>query len=120
MVFSGIFSLAVGVLMIGQWTVTLLRKQVAGPDAGISGRGKLEMAFHYVAEFTTALLMIVAGIGLLTGTEWGRVLFFVSIGMLIYTVINSPGYFAQKGQWPAVLMFALLLVLAVFSLILVI
>jgi hypothetical protein len=39
----------------------------------------------------------------------------VANGLLIYTVIVSPGYFAQSGQWPLVGMFALLLVLAVLS-----
>lgn len=35
--------------------------------------------------------------------------------MLLYSVIVSPGYFAQLGQWALVGMFALLLVLAVAS-----
>jgi len=32
--------------------------------------------------------------------------------MLLYTLIVSPGYFAQKGQWAFVGMFAVILVLA--------
>jgi len=34
----------------------------------------------------------------------------------VYTVIVSPGYFAQQGQWPLVAMFAVLLILALVSL----
>jgi len=33
--------------------------------------------------------------------------------MLLYTVIVSPGYFGQLGQWVFVLMFAVLVVLTV-------
>jgi hypothetical protein len=33
--------------------------------------------------------------------------------MLTYSVIASPGYFAQQGQWALVAMFAVLLVLAI-------
>ena len=40
----------------------------------------------------------------------------VAGGMVLYSVINSPGYFVQKGQWPMVGMFAILFFLAVFLL----
>jgi hypothetical protein len=36
--------------------------------------------------------------------------------MLLYSAINSPGYFAQSGRWPVVGMFAILFFLAVFLL----
>jgi hypothetical protein len=35
--------------------------------------------------------------------------------MAIYSEINSPGYFAQLGQWPLVVMFAVLLFCAAWS-----
>jgi hypothetical protein len=35
--------------------------------------------------------------------------------MLAYSAIVSPGYFAQQGQWIFVLMFAILLALALVS-----
>ena len=36
----------------------------------------------------------------------------VALGMLLYTVIVSPGYFAQRGEWPLVAMFGVLLLSA--------
>ena len=39
--------------------------------------------------------------------------FLLSMGMLLYTIIVSPGYFAQLGQWVFVLMFAVLIALTV-------
>lgn len=113
MTFSAVFAIAVGVLMLVQWTITILRKQVAGPESGMAGRGRVEMAYHWLAEFSTAVLLIVSGIGLITGVGWGPVLFLISNGMLLYTVINSPGYFAQQRQWLMVIMFAVILVLSI-------
>jgi len=39
----------------------------------------------------------------------------VALGMLLYTVIVSPDYFARLGQWAMVAIFALLLLLAFLS-----
>ena len=38
------------------------------------------------------------------------------MGMLLYTIIVSSGYFAQKRVWPSVAMFAALLILTAISL----
>jgi hypothetical protein len=57
------------------------------------------------------VLLMIAGVRLLQarGTRWGP----VAIGMLIYTVINSAGYFAEQGAWGMVAMFGALLVVAI-------
>jgi hypothetical protein len=47
--------------------------------------------------------------GLLVRKQWSSGLFFFSSGMLVYTSMVSPGYFAQKGQWPFVLFFGVIL-----------
>ena len=120
MTFAAIFAITVGALMLIQWTITILRKQVAGPESGMSGRGRVEMAYHLVAECVTATLLIIAGIAMLAGLDWGLTTFLVSDGMLIYTLINSPGYFAQQRQWPMVIIFAVLLILSIVCLLLVV
>ena len=71
-------------------------------------------------EFLTALAMIAGGLGLLTNAPWCRPTYLVAVGMLLYTVIVSPGYFAQKREWLMVGMFAVLLALALVSLVLVV
>ena len=35
--------------------------------------------------------------------------------MLFYTIVVSPGYFAQKGQWVWVLIFTVLAALAILA-----
>ena len=117
MVFSAVFAIAFGILMVVQWTLTILRRDVPGPEAGYTaGRGPIEMRFHWAAEFATALTLVAGGLGLLAAAVWALPVYLVAVGMLIYTVMNSPGYFAQQGQWAPVAMFGLLLALALVSL----
>ena len=117
MTFVAIFAIATGFLMVAQWTLTIVRGDVAGPDAGYAaGRGPIEMRFHWAAEFATALALLAGGVGLLAGWAWAPPAYLVAMGMFLYTIINSPGYFAQQGQWAPVVMFALLLLLALVSL----
>lgn len=110
MIFSSLFAIIVGIGMIGMWSVAYFGNQI--PELETE---PLRIKFHLAAEFATALVLLSAGIGLLTGQAWAFETYLVSMGMLLYTVIVSPGYFAQKGQWAYVVMFAVLLVLALVS-----
>jgi hypothetical protein len=76
----------------------------------------LRIALHLAAEFVTALGLVAGGVALLRHVTWARTLYLVALGMLLYSVIASPGYFAQQGEWALVAMFALLLALALASL----
>jgi len=113
MSFAAIYALVVGLGMIGQWTFFLVTRQV--PELKTE---PVRITFHLAAEFLTAMVLIVSGVGLLGGASWSRPLYLVSIGMLLYTSIVSPGYFAQKREWPLAAMFAVLFVLALLSLVL--
>jgi hypothetical protein len=115
MVFATVFALVVGVGMIGQWILFLFTGQV--PELETE---PLRIRFHLAAEFATALALLVGGLALLTDQAWGRWFYLLAAGMLVYTVIVSPGYFAQKGQWAFVGMFAIVLLLALVSIALVV
>jgi len=110
--FAAWSSLAIGVLMLAQWTFFLGAGQV--PEIRTE---PVALAFHLAAEAATAVALITAGILLLRGRAQGITWGLVANGMLIYTVIVSPGYFAQLGQWPLVGMFAVLLALAIVSIV---
>jgi hypothetical protein len=114
MTFAALYAVAVGGLMLAQWTFFLVRGQV--PELQTE---PLRIWFHLVAEFVTAIALIAGGLGLLLAAGWGRPLYLVAMGMLLYTVIVSPGYYAQRGEWPFVAMFAAVLLLALVSLVLV-
>ena len=115
MIFAAIYAIVVGAGMIGQWLVFLATGQV--PELVTE---PLRIRFHLAAEFATALALLVGGLALLTGQAWGRWFYLLAMGMLLYTVIVSPGYFAEQGNWVFVGMFAVLLLLALVSVALVV
>ncbi len=111
--FSAWYGMTVGVLMFGQWGFFLAAGQV--PELQTE---PIRLSFHLAAEFATAAFLLAGGIGLLLGKPWSRPVSLFAAGMLAYTVVVSPGYFAQQGQFPLVGMFALLLVLDVVNVLL--
>ena len=111
MKFTAIYALAVGVLMVAQWTFFILSGQV--PELQSE---PLRTAFHLMAELATAVALLAAGIGILRKSSWARSLAMLALGMLSYTLIQSPGYFAQQQVWALVGMFAVLLALALIGL----
>ena len=72
-----------------------------------------QIFFHLVAELLTSIILIVGGIGLIMNQSWGVALFFISIGMAIYSTINAAGFYGQLKDWP---MFIMLLVFTIVSL----
>ncbi len=102
-----IYSLLTGILMIGFWVFALLRKLVPPEEKPWS------ITFHVFAEVSTAFLLIVSGAGLWVGNDLARTLSPVALGLLLYAVINSPGYYAQRNNLPMVAMFGVLITLTV-------
>ncbi|MGD8404227.1 MAG: hypothetical protein PVJ21_11240 [Anaerolineales bacterium] len=109
MAFPAVFAILVGAGMIGQWTASFIGKQI--PELKTE---PIRIGFHLAAELTTALCLIIGGVGLLTGQTWSVPLYLVASGMLFYTAIVSPGYFAQKGQWGWLVMFGIIIILGIF------
>lgn len=112
MKFAAWSSLVIGALMLVQWSFFLVAGRV--PEVRTE---PVALGFHLAAEAATAVALIVAGILLLGSRALGITVGLVANGMLIYTAIVSPGYFAQLGQWPLVAMFAVVLALAIASIV---
>jgi hypothetical protein len=91
------FALAVGVSIVVWWVTVFVTGQV--PEMA---NAPVQLAFHVTAELLAAVLLIRAGVGMLARSRWARDEYLVGLGMLLYTVVGSPGYFAQAGQWPMV------------------
>lgn len=100
------YAIAVGFGMMAQWTLSYRTGQI--PELQTE---PIRIRFHVAGEMTTALALIAAGAGLLLQAGWAVPLFLVAMGMLFYTAIVSPGYFAQQGKWIWVGIFALLIAL---------
>lgn len=97
--------------MLGQWGFFLVAGLV--PELQTA---PIEISFHLVAEFITALGLCISGVAILQRKPWATHLYLLCAGMLVYTLLNSPGYFAQRGEWPLVVMFGALLALTFFTL----
>lgn len=101
---AGSFAMGVGASMIGMWTMLYFNGDIVELAAK-----PVEIGFHLAAEGSTALLLVLGGFGLIRGKIWGRRLFLFSEGMLVYTLIQSPGYYLAKGEGTFVVMFLVLL-----------
>ena len=99
----GLYGVVVGVSMIALWTFLLATGQI--PELR---EARLQIASHLVAEFLTAVALLAAGLGTIAGRRWAGRGLLVALGMLLYTVINSAGYYAEAGDGAMVGMFALL------------
>jgi hypothetical protein len=106
--FSAWYGIVVSVIICCQWGFFLATGSV--PELDDSSR---QIAFHLVAEFLMAVVLFLGSVGLLRGWRRAAAAYLVGAGMVVYSVMNSPGYFAQRGDWALVAMFLVLLVLTV-------
>lgn len=100
------FAVVVGVLVLGMWTVLLATGQV--PELRTA---PLEIGVHLLAEVLTATFLIGSGIAVSRRTARSTTALAFAMGMLLYTVVNSAGYYANAGEWSMVGMFGVLAVL---------
>jgi hypothetical protein len=108
---AGWYGIVIGLGMIAMWVVFLTAGDV--PEVLTA---PVALSFHLVAEGLTALVLLMSGIGLLLDVPVAPPSYRVGIGMLLYTVIVSGGYFAQRAEWAFVAMFAAIDVSALFAL----
>ncbi len=105
-----IYAIVVGVFMIGFWGML-----VATGKAELKER-PWDMRYHLTAEFATAALLIISGSGSFLRIGETTILAPLALGMLLYSVINSPGFYAGQRNWPMVAMFGVLTVLTLLAL----
>lgn len=103
--YSVIFALVIGTSMIGQWLFSFFTKQI--PELKDE---PVRIGFHITAEIITATVLIVSGVALYFDLGWGTEVSLIAIGMLFYTSIVSPGYFAQKNDWKWVGIFSFIII----------
>ena len=108
---SAVFTIVVGLLMMGMWSMLVLTNQVPYLDSA-----QVEIKLHILTEMLTALMLITGGVSVLKGWENLTNLHYVSQGMLIYAIINSSGYYIDMGEPMMAVMFSVLLVGTIISL----
>lgn len=99
----GGFVILVGVGMLALWVTFYATGQIPEFETN-----PYEILYHLFAEILTAVALIVSGVGLFRRNQTARRLYPVALGLLLYTVINSAGYYADLGEAAMVGMFAVL------------
>ncbi len=109
---AAVYSIIVGLGMLGMWAMFYCTGSI--PEL-VTEPARIVM--HIIAEVITALALLIAGWGLLTDRTWGVKVYFLATGALVYTMLQSPGYFLHTGETALVAMFAILLSLALLLLV---
>ena len=107
-IIASIYTIIIGIAMLCMWIFLLGKKEV--PELTTK---PTQIYFHLIAEFITSVMLLIGGFGLFTDQSWGVVIFYISIGMVIYSTINAAGFYGQLKDWP---MFIMLLVFTIVSL----
>jgi hypothetical protein len=102
-----IYSIFVGIAMLGIWIVQLITVQA--PELQTA---PIEIAMAIAADWLTAVMLLVVGVGLLSKRNWANKLYLFALGMLVYSVLISSGYFGQLGSTIFVILFAVLFILS--------
>ncbi len=115
--------MTLGVAVVMMWTMILSRETIQ--------EGDTEMSFHLGSEFLMACLCVGSGICLIRGNCLSRGAWLsrgakpvnglrrailanlVGHSMVVYSVINAAGFYAERGEGSMVLIFMVLLVLSV-------
>ncbi|NHJ84323.1 MAG: hypothetical protein FK734_02600 [Asgard group archaeon] len=105
---SGVYSLFVGVAIIGLWIMLILKKEI--PEIKDE---PITIYFHITAEMFMGVLATVSGILLIIDLPWAPFLFIISSGLCMYAVVNSAGYYAQRKTWVFVILFAAIFTISV-------
>lgn len=97
------YTILVGMAMLGLWGLLYATDQIPELETA-----PFEIGYHLAAEILTALVLLTAGVGLFRRRPWARGLYPIALGMVLYTVINSAGYYAQLGDLEMVGIFTVL------------
>ena len=106
-----------GAAIAGIWTRDILAGEKVDRSAGVlrarDEDGSLFLP-HWVAEDTTAALLVAGGIGLLADSGWAQAVTGLGLGALFYTSVNSLGWaLAEKDRYPYAVPMAVGVVVAV-------
>jgi hypothetical protein len=91
LIISGIFAIIIGVGIIGLWLMLYLTNQIPELETET-----VAIKFHITVEMTMGVLSLLSGIFHLIGFSWASYFFILAMGLVIYAVINSAGYYGQK------------------------
>ncbi len=96
--------IVIGAAMAGIWTRDLVSGDRVDLSDGVFAAREPDSGAlfwpHWLAEYGTAAVLVVAGSALVADTSWAQELAFVGLGALVYTSVNSLGWvFARRDRF---------------------
>lgn len=103
----GVYNLIVGACMLGMWIFFYFSNSIPELESE-----PITIIFHLVAEIMTALVLCISGISMLKRHQYSDLLYYLSFGMLLYTLINSVGYFFYPVDLSMIVLFGILFIVS--------
>ncbi len=104
---EALFSIVAGIGICGIWIMLMSAGGIAELETE-----PVRITLHVLSEFLTALLLIIGGVALLKKKSRAKAFFYVSQGMLIYSVLNAAGYYVQLNNAAMGIMFSVILAIS--------
>ncbi|MDR4968937.1 MAG: hypothetical protein RG740_04915, partial [Acholeplasmataceae bacterium] len=101
------FNIFIGFSMMIMWLFFIIFDMVPEFE-----EAPFEIATHLVAEFLTAITLVVSGVFLIKKLNGANILYYLSYGLLLYAVINSLGYFLDPFDIAMTSLFTLILIIS--------
>jgi hypothetical protein len=99
-----VYSLFLGTAILGLWTLILITGEI--PE------GQVEFTFHLFSEFLMAAGCLAAGTMLYKKKRSGTLVAIAAHAMVIYSVLNASGYYAERGEVAFPVLFLILMTLS--------
>ena len=99
-----IYSVILGFGITGFWLIII--------RSGSFLEGNYEMIFHLVSEFLMAVICILSGFKILMDHKSATYINLIAHGMVVYSVLNAAGYYSQRGESAAEILFILLFIIS--------
>jgi hypothetical protein len=101
-----VFMIIMGIGVAGIWTKDIITRtpEIDWTRGVLKAREKAGGSLllpHWLAEYGTAVILLVGAAGLLSGSGWGLLVGLVGLGALLYTSTNSLGWvLARRERYP--------------------
>ena len=109
----GYIYIIIGIGIIGLWIMLLSTDQVPEIETALA-----EIIMHIIIEVMMGIMAIISGIFLIKGLKYYKELCLLTNGLLIYSVVNSSGYYLQSSNFAMVVMFVVILAFSIYTTIL--
>jgi peptidoglycan/LPS O-acetylase OafA/YrhL len=106
----GYIYIFIGVGIIGLWVMLLSTNQVPELETALA-----EIVMHIIIEVLMGIMAIISGVKLIKQCNLYREVCLITNGLLIYSVVNSSGYYIQRSNFPMIVMFGLILIFSLVS-----